>query len=96
MPISPGQAREHRAAKYRSEFDTICKQIDDFLIRCHHWPAYWAVRNVPHWNNELQEMIISAYRKVNWDVEFVGDQRDGDCLKFSEKDAHGHLSLGLD
>lgn len=96
MPISPGQAREHRAAKYRGEFDSTCKKIDEYLVSCHHWPAYWSVRNVPHWSAEIQEKILTAYQKAGWDVEFICDHRDGDCLKFAEKDTHGHLSLGLD
>lgn len=99
MPISPGQAREHRAAKYRSEFATVCEVIDNFLIRCHHWPADWGVKNVPHWSAEIQEKILETYRKIGWDVVFIEDDFDSDkdCLRFSENEAHkhGHLSLGL-
>jgi len=99
MPISPSQAREHRAAKYKNEFEAVCEQIDKFLVQCHHWPVYWAFRNVPHWNEALQQRVVATYRKIGWDIELFNEQehRDGPGLMFTERlDDHGHLSMGLD
>lgn len=86
MPITPSQARELRGDK--KTLASVCKKIDAYLVSTHHWPAYWGLNNVVAIDTKMVNDILAAYGKAGWDVELINDHRDGDCLKFSERDEH--------
>jgi hypothetical protein len=81
MPISPRQARQAKEASEALEFLAACSDIDAYLKLASD-PAYWDCRRL---SASLRARVIAAYTAVGWVVEFIPDQRDGDCLKFSER-----------
>lgn len=88
MPLTPNEARSHRADKYKGEFDVVCRNIDDWLVQVHHWPNFWFLNNAPKATQETIQKIINIYQSKGWIVEYIDDHRNGMCLRFEEEDTH--------
>lgn len=79
MPISPSDAKaKKRSSVMQQDIERAQALIDEYLVDTS-WPAYWDCRDLP---SEVITEIIEIYTKVGWKVTYVGDFRDGDCLKF--------------
>ncbi len=79
MPITPQQAYNKRIESTDEEYKRHVKEIDEMLVEGDRTYACSLFSN-----GTVRQRIVDDYREAGWDVEQVGDFRDGDFLRFSE------------
>lgn len=84
--ISPQESRNRRTSAHLAGLMSAEKRIDAILEKDPgHGEEWWI--NTSDWSPTVVVALVDRYTRAGWKVRRAFDQRDGNALVFSERDA---------
>lgn len=82
MPLSPSDIDARITADSRTDFTTLCHEIDEVLVEGRRYNRTTITVGVADIPRTFIDRTIDTYTPLGWTVKLVYDDRDGNFLTF--------------